>query len=105
MRTRFLQRVDSDLVALVGHWSALKDGSAVSSSLAGIRSIAHGLAGAGGVFGFDEISDAAAALEEAVILEDRGRGSASRIELALQCLGACVETKGDRQKTAQRVYE
>ena len=34
MRTRFLQRVDSDIVALVGHWSALEDGSAVSSSLA-----------------------------------------------------------------------
>jgi CheY-like chemotaxis protein len=103
MRYKFLQRVDGDLVALSGHWSALENGATDPSSLAGIRSIAHGLAGAGGIFGFGEISDAAAALEEAVILESGGRGSMSKIECALERLVACVETKGRRSKTAKLV--
>ena len=105
MRHKFLQRVDGDLVALSGHWSALEKGADAPSSLAGIRSIAHGLAGAGGVFGFDEISDAAAALEEAVIVEDCGQGSTTKIEFALERLRACVETNGGRPKSAQRVFE
>jgi two-component system OmpR family response regulator len=100
MRHEFLHRVDGDLVALAGHWSALESGDAVPSSLAGIRSIAHGLAGAGGIFGFDEISDAAATLEEAVILENGGRGSMSKIESALERLVACAEAKGNSSKTA-----
>jgi len=45
MRQRFLQRFDDDLVALAQRWSAVEDGSAVASSLAEIRNIAHGLAG------------------------------------------------------------
>jgi CheY-like chemotaxis protein len=105
MREEFLQRVDGDLVALAGHWSALDDGSAVPSSLAGIRSIAHGLAGAGGVFGFAEISDAAATLEEAVILERDGSGTVSEIGFALDRVMACAETKGSRQKMADGVYK
>jgi CheY-like chemotaxis protein len=103
MRLEFLQRVDGDLVALAGHWSALEDESAVPSSLAKIRSIAHGLAGSGGIFGFDEISDAAAALEEAVILESRGSGTMSEIGSALERVVACVETKGGRSKAADRI--
>jgi len=105
MRQEFLQRVDGDLVALAGHWSALDDGTAVPSSLAGIRSIAHGLAGAGGVFGFGEISDAAATLEEAVILERDGSGTVNEIGLALDRVVACAETRGSRQKTTDRVYK
>jgi HPt (histidine-containing phosphotransfer) domain-containing protein len=91
MRQEFLQRVDGDLVALAGHWSALEDGSAVPSSLAGIRSLAHGLAGAGGIFGFDNISEAAATLEEAVILEGDGSGTVQEIRSALDRVRACVE--------------
>jgi CheY-like chemotaxis protein len=105
MRHEFLQRVDSDLVTLAGHSSALENGAAALSSLAGIRSIAHGLAGAGGIFGFDEISDAAATLEEAVIFEDGSPGSMSRIESALKRLAACAETKGGRSKMADRAFK
>jgi two-component system OmpR family response regulator len=105
MRQEFLQRVDGDLVTLAGHWSALGDGTAVPSSLAGIRSIAHGLAGAGGVFGFAEISDAAATLEEAVILQRDGSGTVSEIGLALDRVVACAETRASRQKTTDRVYK
>jgi CheY-like chemotaxis protein len=104
MRHEFLHRVDGDLVALAGNWTALENGEAIPSSLAEIRSIAHGLAGAGGIFGFDEISDAAATLEEAVILESDGQGSMSKIESALEHLVACAEAKGWRSKTADRMY-
>jgi CheY-like chemotaxis protein len=104
MRQEFLQRVDSDLVALAEHWSALENTTSVPSSLAGIRSIAHGLAGAGGIFGHDEVSDAAAALEEAVILDSGDLRSRSKIGSALERLAACVDTNGSRPKTADRMY-
>jgi CheY-like chemotaxis protein len=94
MRQEFLQRVDGDLVALAGHWYALEDRESVQSSLAGIRRIAHGLAGAGGIFGFDEISEAAASLEGAVILEGEGSGTIREIGSALGRVLACRETKG-----------
>jgi CheY-like chemotaxis protein len=105
MCNEFLRRVDRDLVALAGHRSAIENGAAVSDALAGIRNIAHGLAGAGGIFGFDEISDAAASLEEAVILERDGLGTVREIGAALDRVVACAETRRGRQKTADRVYE
>jgi CheY-like chemotaxis protein len=105
MRHEFLQRVDGDLVKLAGHWSALEHGTAIPASLAGIRSIAHGLAGAGGIFGFDDISDAAATLEEAVILECDGSGTISEIGSALDRVVACAETKGSPSNTADRIYK
>jgi len=105
MRNGFLQRLDDDLVVLAEHWFALENGRAVPASLDGIRSIAHGLAGAGGIFGFDEISDAAATLEEAVILERDGSGSVAGIGSALDRVLACVETRASRRNTADRIYK
>jgi CheY-like chemotaxis protein len=106
MRADFLQRVDGDLVALAGHWSALEDESAIPFSLAEIRSIAHGLAGAGGIFGFDELSTAAATLEEAVILEREGAGTVSAIGFALERVVASAEPKHRRWKTTMdRIYK
>jgi CheY-like chemotaxis protein len=105
MQSEFLLRVDRDLVTLAGYWSTLENGTAVPASLAGIRQIAHGLAGAGGIFGFDEISDAAVTLEEAVILECDGSGTVGEIGSALNRVLACVETRGSSRKTADRVFE
>jgi CheY-like chemotaxis protein len=105
MKNEFLLRVDRDLVTLAGHWFTLENKTAIPASLAGIRQVAHGLAGAGGIFGFDEISDAAASLEEAVILESDGSGSVEEIGSALDRVVACVETRGSRQKTAERIYK
>jgi CheY-like chemotaxis protein len=105
MRQGFLQRIDGDLVTLAGHWSDLENAVVAPSALAGIRSIAHGLAGAGGIFGFDEISNAAAALEEAVVLENGGRGSVDEIGFALERLAACAETTSDHSRAADRMFE
>jgi CheY-like chemotaxis protein len=104
MRQEFLQRVDEDLIAMAGHWSAMEDGTDVSSSLAGIRTIAHKLAGAGGVFGFDEISEAAASLEEAVIHGCDGSGTVTEIGSALDRVAACAKTQRG-QKTTDRIYK
>lgn len=105
MRADFLQRVDGDLVALAGHWSALEDGSAIPFSLAEIKSIAHGLAGAGGIFGFDDISNAAAVLEEAVIVQHDGAGTIAEVGVALERLAASADPKHRRWKTTMdRIY-
>jgi HPt (histidine-containing phosphotransfer) domain-containing protein len=105
MRHEFLQRTDSDLATLTAHWSAREDRGATPSSLAAMRSIAHGLAGSGGIFGFDDISDAAAALEEALIIANGSPGSINQIESALKRLAACAEAKGGSSRTADRIYE
>jgi CheY-like chemotaxis protein len=105
IQNEFLLRVDRDLVTLAGYRSALENKTAGLASLAGIRQVAHGLAGAGGIFGFAEIGDAAASLEEAVILEGDGSGTVQGIRSALDRVLACVERKGGRQKTADRVSE
>jgi CheY-like chemotaxis protein/HPt (histidine-containing phosphotransfer) domain-containing protein len=104
MRSEFMQRVERNLVTLAGHWHALEEGTAVQLSLAGIRSIAHGLAGAGGIFGFAEISEAAATVEEALILWQDGTGSVSEIGYALDRLTACSETKGHHQNMPGRMH-
>jgi CheY-like chemotaxis protein len=85
LRKVFLRRVDDDAARLVKYWSALKDDPTSPPVLAGIRGIAHSLAGAGGIYGFSEISDAAAALEEAVIELD-GAGSVRGVTYALDRL-------------------
>jgi CheY-like chemotaxis protein len=105
LRSEFLLRVDRDLAALTGHWFALENKTSNPESLAAIRHIAHGLAGGGGVFGFDEISDAAALLEEAVILQGDDSGTVAEIGSALDRVLACVETRGSCGKPAERVYE
>jgi CheY-like chemotaxis protein len=105
MQSEFLLRVDRDLVTLAGYWYTLANETAVPGSLAGIRHIAHGLAGAGGIFGFYEISDAAAMLEEAVILECNGLGTVGEIGSALDRVLVCVEIRGSSRRTADRVFE
>ena len=100
LRSGFLARVDRDFCALAGHWSMLEDGTSVLPSLVAIRNIAHGLAGAGGIFGFDDISDAAAALEEAVALERDGSGTVGAIGAALDRVLVCVSANGRSRETA-----
>jgi CheY-like chemotaxis protein len=92
LRTIFLRRLDSDAAALAKHRSVPEGDLVSSAALDRIREIAHGLAGAGGIFGFAEIGDAAAALEEAIIVELNGSGSVRAITRELDHLLACVET-------------
>jgi CheY-like chemotaxis protein len=91
LRGAFLQRVKKDANALTSLRLALQDSSA-TEALSGIKHIAHGLAGAGGIFGFAEISDTAAALEDEVIHELTGSSSCERVVSALDRLLSRLET-------------
>lgn len=91
MRNAFLRRLNDDLFALVMHRAALSSGSTSSDTLDDIRTISHGLAGAGGTFGFPEISGLAGALEDAIVGDRRGFGSVENIRTALDRLLACAE--------------
>jgi CheY-like chemotaxis protein len=69
LRAGFLLRVKKDAAALARLRTARRDGIDPASTLASIGQIAHGLAGVGGIFGFAEIGDVAAVLEDAAIAE------------------------------------
>jgi two-component system OmpR family response regulator len=101
LRSAFLQRAQKDAASLVTLKSALKDGIGVPATLAGIRSIAHGLAGAGGIFGLSVISDAAAALEEAIVVELDGSGSVEGTASALDGLLASIDANRTFSKEAR----
>jgi HPt (histidine-containing phosphotransfer) domain-containing protein len=92
VRGVFLRRVNEDAFALAEHQSMLKHGTAAPSTLAGIRDIAHGLAGSGSTFGYPGISAAAAALEQAVVVALDGSDSGDAVASALDRLLAFVET-------------
>jgi CheY-like chemotaxis protein len=86
LRIGFLQRVKKDAAALSEDRLALREGNRLPSTLDRIKRIAHGLAGAGGIYGFAQISDAAAALEDAVIAELADTGPGDEPDLALDGL-------------------
>jgi CheY-like chemotaxis protein len=92
LRGAFLQRVKRDATVLASLRLALQESSNTPATLSGIKHTAHGLAGSGGIFGFVEISDAAAALEEEVVKVLNGPGSAGGIASALDCLMSQLET-------------
>jgi two-component system OmpR family response regulator len=83
LRAGFLQRVRKDVVSLFEGRLLLRDGNRPPDVLDRIKRTAHGLSGAGGIYGFAEISDAAATLEDAVIAElaDPGHGEATDVAL------------------------
>jgi CheY-like chemotaxis protein/HPt (histidine-containing phosphotransfer) domain-containing protein len=91
LRGAFLQRVKKDANALTSLRFALDNSNSATDALSGIKHIAHGLAGAGGIFGFPEISDTAAALEDEVIHELAGSGSGEKIVPALDRLLSHLE--------------
>jgi CheY-like chemotaxis protein len=79
----FLRRVERDVAELSADRLALTNSPRVPTTLDRIKRIAHGLSGAGGIYGFAEISNAAAALEDAVINEITGSGLCEQTDFAL----------------------
>jgi CheY-like chemotaxis protein len=97
LRTVFVRRAKSDAGLLASCRSALADPATVTR----IREIAHGLAGAAGTFGFDQISNDAAALEKAVIelADDRSSGD---VALAMDRLMSRMAGEWDASSTKYR---
>jgi CheY-like chemotaxis protein len=105
LRTVFVQRAKGDAALLASCRSALGR-EAAPATVGRIREIAHGLAGAAGLFGFDQISTDAAAVEDTVFaLLDGGR-SPKDLTLALDRLMAGMEGDWDaaRKSNAQSAY-
>jgi CheY-like chemotaxis protein len=85
-RENFLKRAQVNAASLLKHREALTDAEQLEDALAQIKSIAHGLAGAGGIFGLIGISTEASALEDAVIERQNGSGTMADVEAALDAL-------------------
>jgi two-component system OmpR family response regulator len=95
LRAGFLQRVKKDATTLSQDRLVLKGGNRLTGTLDRIKHVAHGLAGAGGIYGFAEISDAAAALEDAVMAELADPGAGGDTDLALDGLIFHADSCGD----------
>jgi two-component system OmpR family response regulator len=86
LRVRFLQRAHADAAALAPYRVALAPGGRSLAGLEQIKTIAHGLAGAGGIFGFPTISEKAETLTRATESMLAGTGPAVEVECALDDL-------------------
>ncbi len=86
LRERFRERALADTAAIEGMAEDLRTGAGPSDLAAQLRQIAHRLAGAGGTFGFAEISARASELED--LLEGHGDG-----ELVERCQALVSEIR------------
>ncbi|BCJ92357.1 hypothetical protein IZ6_30920 [Terrihabitans soli] len=92
LRETFARRVSDNADALAMCRSALRE-SAASDMLGDVRDLAHSLAGAAGIYGFQKISDAAARLEEESYSALEGLGSADDVIGAIGRLLGCIEAQ------------
>lgn len=97
LKRAFLNRVSEEAIELMECRTSLQMEYVAKETWAKIECIAHGLAGAGGIFGFPEISRAAAALETIVIAERVSPGS-DEISDVLDWLLLCIELNKGRNK-------
>jgi CheY-like chemotaxis protein len=92
LRNGFMRRAKSDAELLTSFRSSLgDDGSSATASQ--IRKIAHSLAGAAGLYGFDQISSDAAALEDALVAALEGGGTPKEVVHALDRLVSQMESQ------------
>ena len=85
-RARFLKRVRVEVDALTSDWLTLTDEAPATAALERIKTIAHRIAGGGGIVGFSEIGTKASALEQATIAALAGTGTIANVERALNKL-------------------
>jgi CheY-like chemotaxis protein len=101
LRAGFLQRVGRDIDVLVDLRDALRHGDASLTALEAIKSISHCLSGAGGIYGFSEISDAAAAIEDAALDRLAAAGPDEALLVALDGLIALKPYEKPREVTLE----
>jgi CheY-like chemotaxis protein len=94
LRTVFVQRAKGDAALLASCRSSLGQDASLAV-VSQIRKIAHGLAGAAGLFGFEQISSDAAALEEAVVARLAGDDTPKELTQALDRLTSRIEGEWD----------
>jgi len=88
LRNNFLERTRAD-AAVLSEKRVHLDGPDAGAALEAIKSIAHGLAGASGIYGLDAIGREAATVENAAVAALRG-ADRKHLAQALDRLLACV---------------
>lgn len=101
MRHEFMDRLAADLTRLSEHWLEAQMALPSCEALSAMKFITHGLAGAAGIFGFDEISRAAAKLESAILDERNGSGSLSGVADAFRGLQSLRGEISNLEKTRE----
>lgn len=91
LRGGFIQRLRADAAALAECRAKLVAGNASAAVLEAIKSFAHALVGAAGMFEFPDVSSAAAALEQTAIDGLVESGEAADVIPALDKLLKCIE--------------
>ena len=102
LRVSFLQRARRDIVALSEDRAALQRGAALPHTLQRISHTAHSLSGAAGIYGFSEMSEAAAAVEDAVMARIAAAGSDEMLLDALDGLIALAPSRENRQEVLEQ---
>ena len=107
LRADFVLRARKDAAALAECRRHLVTRGSLPDLLGDLRTIAHGLAGAAGTYGFTEISDAAAALEHDATAELAGEGAPRPTKKRLDALLALMTSMQDTESesTSDRALE
>jgi HPt (histidine-containing phosphotransfer) domain-containing protein len=91
----FTLRVKKDAAARVKDRTELRRGKRPPDTLDRIKRVAHALSGAGGIYGYAELGDAAAQLEDAVTKELAGQASGDETDRAFDGLIFQAEHHGN----------
>jgi CheY-like chemotaxis protein len=90
-RAGFLKRARGHAKTLAEQYTALADPAAATAALERIATIAHSIAGGGGIFGLAEMSRRASELEAAVKSRLEGNGASFGVEQAIHTLISQIE--------------
>jgi CheY-like chemotaxis protein len=91
LRVGFIKRLRADAAVFAGCRTDLTDPAVFSVVLDQIKAFAHALAGAAGIFGFQEVTVGAQVLEKAIAEKVEGGGTLDAIEQALDALLASID--------------
>jgi len=92
LRKGFVRRMRTDVATLARFRSSLTKGESTAQDLEQLAAFAHALAGSSGIFGFDEVSQAAAKLEATANDELAGSRASGQIESNIDVLLECIDS-------------
>lgn len=91
LREGFVTRLHADAIMFTACQSDLADPTLAPGALKQIKAFAHALCGAAGIFGFNDVSRNALALERIISEKAEGDNAAAHTEMALRTLLASIE--------------
>jgi CheY-like chemotaxis protein len=91
LRGNFIMRMHSDAAALTECRVGLTNAPSSLQAVEQIKAFAHALVGSSGIFGFQDVSDAASVLEKTVIDQLAGNSAPGGVESDLDVRLDCIE--------------